>query len=96
MQFERDEKKARTNLQKHGVDFTDAEAIFASPMLQRLDTRKDYGEDRWVALGDNAGVIVYVVYTKRSDKIRLISIRSANRKERAVYEKAIINRLGPS
>ncbi len=46
MDFEWDERKRLTNLDKHGLDFAEAEEMFQRPMLVALDTREDYGEDR--------------------------------------------------
>lgn len=51
MRFTWDEKKNRTNLRDHGLDFADAWRVFQTPMLTRLDTREDYGEDRWIGIG---------------------------------------------
>ncbi len=48
MDFEWDEAKRELNLSKHGLDFADAPNIFELPMLTALDTRHDYGEDRWL------------------------------------------------
>ncbi len=62
MRFERDENKRHANIRKHGFDFKDAEEIFRSPMLTRLDTRVDYGEDRWMGIGMIKNRIVVVVY----------------------------------
>ena len=50
MSFEWDARKAEENLEKHGVDFTDAIAIFDGPTLEREDARRDYGEGRIQAL----------------------------------------------
>ena len=46
MDFEWDERKRLTNLDKHGLDFVEAEEMFEGPMLVALDTRSDCGEDR--------------------------------------------------
>jgi uncharacterized DUF497 family protein len=45
--FEWDEDKNQENIRKHGFDFADAWEIFEAPMLTALDTREDYGEERW-------------------------------------------------
>lgn len=95
MRFTWDEKKNRTNLRDHGLDFADAWRVFQAPMLARLDTREDYGEDRWVGLGLLDGRVVVVVFTERGeDVIRLISLRKATTRERNQYEKTVANRLG--
>ncbi len=44
--FEWDEAKNRSNLLKHGLDFGDAEKVFAGPSITFVDDRFDYGEGR--------------------------------------------------
>jgi hypothetical protein len=44
-----------------------------------------YGEDRFTILGMAEGVILFVVYTERADRIRLISARRATRHEQSDY-----------
>jgi len=91
-----DENKNKENLQKHGFDFTDAGELFENPLLVDPDSRKDYGEDRWIGIGRMAnGIIAVIVFTeKESETIRLISMRKASKKERKKYEENIQNRLG--
>ena len=95
MRFTWDEKKNRTNLRDHGLDFADAWRVFRAPMLTRIDTREDYGEDRWIGLGLLDTRVVVIVFTERGeDIIRIISLRKATTYERLQYEKTIANRLG--
>jgi uncharacterized protein len=89
MNFEWDENKNITNVQRHGIDFQDARLIFEHPMLVKADTRKDYGEKRLVGLGQLYDVVVVIVFTKRGNAIRVISIRRANRNERKIYQEKI-------
>jgi uncharacterized DUF497 family protein len=85
--FEWDEDKARSNLEKHGVSFVAALAVFEDPRrIERLDLRRNYGEDRVQLIGTSKGRVLFVVYTRRGDMIRLISARRANRNERQAYE----------
>ncbi len=86
MKFEWDKNKNETNIERHEIDFRDAHLIFEHPMLIRTDTRKDYGEKRLVGLGLLFGVEIVIVFTKRGDNIRVISIRRANKNERKVYQ----------
>ncbi len=51
MDFEWDEAKRELNLAKHGLDFFDAPNMFELLMLSALDTRHDYGEERWLGIG---------------------------------------------
>jgi len=86
MTFEWDENKNQLNIHRHGIDFCDAWRIFENPMLKKIDSRKEYGEERWLGLGELYESIVVIVYTKRNNKIRVISIRRANRHERKAYK----------
>ena len=89
MKFTWDEKKRRRNLEKHGIDFADVEIIFSQPILVKLDTRRDYQEARWAALGQLKDEVVFLAYTLRGEDVRIISIRRANKKERKIYAQAI-------
>ncbi len=87
MEFEWDAAKDAANRQKHGISFDEARRIFDGPILTRVDDRMDYGEDREISLGAiSPGGALVIVHTERSDKIRLISARKANRRERKVYD----------
>ena len=91
MDFEWDEWKRLENLDKHGLDFVEAEEMFAGPMLVALDTRKDYGEDRWIGLGMSQGRVLIVLFTERNDgtTIRVFSLRKALKHEQKAYEKIL-------
>jgi uncharacterized protein len=94
MDFEWNEAKGRSNIRKHGLDFADAEEMFAGVLVVDPDTREDYREKRWTGLGTIRGRTVYMVFTERGpDIIRIISLRKASRRECKEYEKAIENRL---
>ena len=86
MEMEWDEAKRESNLAKHGLDFTVALELFTDYFMERLDTRQDYNEDRWVALGMIRGMTVVFVYTERGGKLRPISLRKATFQERSIYE----------
>jgi uncharacterized DUF497 family protein len=79
--FTWDEKKRKLNLAKHGVDFRDVSTIFDGPLVSVEDTREEYGEPRYIALGLLHGVVVSVAYTERRDEVRIISIRKALKHE---------------
>jgi uncharacterized DUF497 family protein len=90
LEFEWDEAKARSNLEKHGVSFVTAVATFRNERLEAIDEREDYGEIRCIALG-RAGTEVYrVIYSWRSEnQIRIISAQKANQDERETYYREI-------
>lgn len=86
MEFEWDEAKNRSNLEKHGVDFADAAAVFADPLhLTMPDDRFSYGEQRYIIIGSVDERMHVVVYTVRDEVIRIISARKANMRERSRY-----------
>jgi len=60
MEFEWDEAKRRENLNKHGVDFLRAALMFETPVLEQIDDREDYGEERMIALGEVDGTVYRV------------------------------------
>lgn len=94
MELEWDEAKRESNLAKHGLDLAVSLELFADYFMERLDTRRDYGEDRWIALGMIRGMLVVLVYTERDDTLRPISLRKATIQERSIYEQARQKYLG--
>ena len=86
MNFEWDRKKAKLNLEKHGVDFADAAIVLDDPNAVTI-CDLDHDEERFVTIGmDSHGRIMVVIYTWRGDVIRLISARKATKQERKQYE----------
>ena len=51
MKVEWDEGKRQDNLSKHGLDLACAGEVFDGPVLETIDDRQDYDEDRWIGLG---------------------------------------------
>ena len=94
MELEWDEAKRESNIAKHGLDLAVSLELFADYFMERLDTRRDYAEDRWVALGVIRGLVVVLVYTERDDTLRPISLRKATVQERSIYEQARQKYLG--
>ncbi len=87
MEFEWHEAKAEANLQAHGVSFELAKTVFKDPFaVERLDDRNDYGEERFVIIGMAEGhVVLFVAYTERQERIRIISARRATQHEQDDY-----------
>jgi uncharacterized DUF497 family protein len=73
-------KRLRT-LEQRGLDFLDAEDVFAGPTIEFPDYRRDYGEARVVCLGLLRGRAVIVVFTERDGTRHIISMRKANERE---------------
>ena len=85
--FEWDEMKADSNIQKHKVSFEAACEVFFDPFVQSRNA--EFIDDEWretiVGATENMRLL-YVAYTLRDDKIRLISARNITKPERNEYE----------
>jgi uncharacterized DUF497 family protein len=81
------DEKNTTNKNLHYIDFEDAQYIFWDVnRLERIDESEENtsGEERWQTLG-MVGKILFVAYTERSNKKRIITARIASKKERRSY-----------
>jgi len=87
MEFEWDEAKRRANLVKHGVDFADMEEFDWKTAMFKPVAERGHGEGRFVAVSEFRGFVHTVIFTLRGNRVRLISVRRAKRKERRSYEK---------
>ena len=88
MEYAWNEAKRRSNLVKHGVDFAEVQRFDWATAYERLDTRKSYGESRWKTLGMIGTRLHALIFTRRGERTRIISLRKASDKEMDVYEKA--------
>ena len=87
LEFDWDNAKADSNLFLHGVSFDLAMTVFKDPFaIERLDDREDYGEERFVIIGmGEKDVLLFVAYTERKERIRIISARRATQYEQDDY-----------
>jgi len=89
--FEWDEGNIDKSYQKHKITPNQAEEIFLDIDLKvETDVKHSQKEERFIAIGKTLErrLILFVVFTIRGNKIRIISARPANKKERKVYEKS--------
>ena len=88
IKFEWDKRKARQNLRKHRVDFTEASTVFADTLSITISDPDHSGdEERWVTVGlSNRHRLLVVVHTEEDETIRIVSARTADRLERRMYE----------
>ena len=87
MQYEWDEAKRQSNIQKHGIDFIGVEKVFAGKTVTIPDDRFDYGESRFITLGLLMGRVIVIAHTETHEVIRIISVRKATKNEEASYFK---------
>jgi uncharacterized protein len=87
--FEWNNGNIHKNWENHNVAFFECEEVFLNkPLLLFDDAKHSASEKRYFAFGkNNSGRRLYVVFTIRHNKIRIISARDMNNKERKIYEK---------
>lgn len=85
MDFEWDPAKSEATERIRGIRFERGAEIFGGHVVIWTDDRREYGEHRWRAVGQSSGELLHVVFTRRGGSIRIISVRRANRKERAKW-----------
>ena len=83
--YEWDEGKYAANLLEHGISFELIYQFDWSSAVIKPDRRFDYGEDRVIAFGRIEGRGYAVVYVRRGDRLRIISLRPAHEKEMRGY-----------
>ena len=83
--FEFDPAKSTANREKHGIDCEEAQAVWAD--IRRLEIpARTFGEARWALIGRIGSRHWTVIFTRRDDRLRLISARRARNEEVALYE----------
>ena len=87
MLLEFDEAKSARNLKERGIGFERFADIDVETAVSGEDVRKEYGERRLRVLGFIDGLLHAAVVTPRGEKIRVISLRRANRREERMYAK---------
>ena len=84
MDFEFDPAKSIANLEKHGVDFVDAQALWSDPDRLEIPARS-LDEPRIQVIGRIGDVVWSAFITRRGDRVRIISVRRARDEEKAAY-----------
>ena len=84
-EFEFDPKKSLSNLDKHGIDFISAQAIWVDPDFIEIQA-KSLDEPRSLVIGIIAEKHWSAVITYREQYIRIISVRRSRSSEVAIYE----------
>jgi len=91
VKYEWHEPKRLSNIEHHGINFESATEFDWESALVYEDTRRDYGESRYIAYGKLSGRLTVMVFSLRNDTIRIISLRKANNREVTRYETRIQN-----
>lgn len=95
-EFDWDDRKAATNYRKHGIRFEEAALVFNDPFARMTQDRIEGGEMRWQTIGLVGGhLVVLEAHTieemelegdAKTERVRIISARRADRSERRRYE----------
>ncbi len=88
LHFEWDRGNKNKNYKKHGVTDQECEEVFFDLRKKILrDILHSHHEDRYILLGETKRERrLFVAFTMRSDKLRVISARDLNKKEKKLYE----------
>ena len=84
MDFEFDSAKSAANLEKHGIDFIGAQALWSDPDRLEIPARS-LSEPRTQVIGRIGDLVWSAFTTTRNDRIRIISVRRARDEEKAAY-----------
>lgn len=86
IEFEWDENKAQSNIEKHGVKFEEATEVFFDPFYQLGDATANNQQRDFILGYSLSQRLLLVVYLERSRRTRIISARPATNIERKLYE----------
>jgi uncharacterized DUF497 family protein len=88
VKFEWDDKKAISNLKKHGISFEEASTVFGDWLAITIeDPLHSESEDRFIIIGKSELLnTLVVVHVERSEAVRIISARPASKNEQKFYE----------
>ncbi len=85
VEFEFDDTKSQSNLAKHGINFLDAQELWADPDRVEIPARIE-DEPRFLIIGTIAQKCWSAIVTYRENRVRLISVRRSRKEEVAIYE----------
>ncbi len=85
MEFEFDKRKNQTNKEKHGIDFTEAQALWIDSDRIEIPA-KTSDEERFLIIGKILDKHWSAIITYRRTRIRIISVRRSRKEEMKIYE----------
>ncbi len=86
--FEYDSKKSEANFERHGIDFIDAQELWATTHVV-IPAKDVAGESRYAILGKMMGKVYVAIFTKRREAIRLISCHRADGRWEKIHERHV-------
>ena len=90
LNFEWNDKKAKSNLIKHKISFEEASTAFGDDLSITIkDPLHSDNENRLILIGKSSNnKTLIVVHVEQTDSIRIISARKATKKEQIFYEES--------
>ena len=85
MEFEFDKRKSQINKKKHGIDFTEAQALWNDPDRIEIPA-KTIDEEGFLLIGKISDKCWSAIITYRNEKARIISVRRSRKEEIDIYE----------
>jgi hypothetical protein len=85
MGFEFDKRKSQINKKKHGINFTEARALWNDPDRIEIPA-KTIDENRFLIIGKITYQCWSAIITYRNEKVRIISVRRSRKEEIEIYE----------
>ena len=85
IKFEFDPEKSVANLEKHGIDFVQAQALWEDADYIEIPLKTD-DEVRFMVIGMIDGKVWSGIITYRGESVRIISVRRSRKEEIAIYE----------
>ena len=85
MEFEFDKRKSQINKKKHGIDFTEAQALWNDPDRIEIPA-KTIDEEKFLIIGEISGKCWSTIITYRNENVRFISVRRSRKEEIDIYE----------
>ncbi|NBC84348.1 MAG: BrnT family toxin [Bacteroidetes bacterium] len=85
LMFEFDDNKSNANVEKHGIDFYNARALWDDPFRVEIPARITNGEQRFLLIAKLNDKYWTCVYTIRNNTIRIISVRKSRSYEKEIY-----------
>lgn len=85
MRFEFDPEKSRRNWERHGLDFEEAQELWAETYVV-IPAKTVAGETRYAFMAMKDGDCWAAFFTMRGETVRLISCHRADRRLERIYE----------
>jgi uncharacterized protein len=86
MTFGFDPLKSRSNKEKHGIDFLEAQHLWLDPERVVVPART-LNEIRYLMVAQFNGAFWSAVYTIRGNEIRIIYVRKSRQNEKEIYQR---------